>query len=148
VSVPPVVKLTPESVGEVSDPEPETVASTVPRSTVAVRAAVLELLLLLLFTDAYAAPAPVSSTRPSTEFNRTALRRRGSTFMAHRLARCSGEALGGVWEFAGYVGACPIVDVRTYAGRPSASTRMIHLRPHTTTSELPDFIQATCTAVR
>jgi hypothetical protein len=101
VSVPPVVKLTPESVGEVSEPEPETVARTVPRWTVAVLVVLLELVLLPLFTVAYATPAPVTSTTASTEFNRTALRRRGSAFMPHRLSRASGEALGEVCEFAG-----------------------------------------------
>ncbi len=52
VSWPPVVKFTPASLGEVSDPEPETVASTVPLATVTVRVPARAGVSLPLFTVA------------------------------------------------------------------------------------------------
>lgn len=96
VSVPPVTKLSPASEGETSEPVPETVASTVPRSTVASVVVLDDLPLeLLVPTAAYAAPAPATSPRASSEFSRTALRRRrGSTFMPWTLNVPSIECLG------------------------------------------------------
>lgn len=108
VSVPPVVKFSPASLGEVSVPEPDTVATTVPLVTVATRGVPLPVDVppSSSWTAAYAPPAPARTTTPSTELIRAALCRRGSTFMARILAARSFEALGENREFAGSAKRC------------------------------------------
>lgn len=102
VSRPPVEKLTAASLGELSEPEPDTVASTVPLATATVRAPLRAGLPLSPVTAAYAPPAPARTATPSTELIRTALRRRGSTFMEQDPGRPyfagSGSFLGVSWE--------------------------------------------------
>ncbi len=147
VSVPPVTKLTAAFDGDTSEPEPETVATTVPWATVAVFTAVLAVV-LPSFTAAYAAPAPATSTRPSTEFNRTALRRRGSTFIAPQPEPADlshpDTHLGVPWDR--YHPKPSINTDKTVIGPPRR--HLGHFSRPSTHSKSAEFAQGTSTPVR